>query len=323
MKNNATYQDVENKLSKRAENAEKRMSDFVKEYGNFPFSYEFTTIKEVQRMLPIADTFSHKGTNGHGLLIAGSNEMRGAAILAAKAAVRSGIGLLSCYADYDTTALNTDVPEALTVHASVFHPSHHFVSFNDLEKYNALAIGPGLSTSAEKKKSLRRLLKDYKGKIILDADALNMISEDDYLLSMLHNNCILTPHVKEFERLAGKSVNDFERLINLTKFAVDYKVYVALKGAYTTVATPEGKCYVNTSGNAGMAKGGMGDVLTGVMLALVANGLQLSDAARVAVFAHGLAADLLVEETGERGLCAGMVAEGICKAWKILENTAL
>ena len=130
----------------------------------------------------------------------------------------------------------------------------------------------------------------------------------------------MTPHVKEFERLVGKCANDFVRLNKLVIFAKQYKVYLILKGAYSVVATPEGKIFFNMSGNPGMAKGGSGDVLTGILLALAANGLNLLDVARIGAFVHGLAADILVEEYGFRGITSGMLAQELGHAWKRIEK---
>ena len=152
------------------------------------------------------------------------------------------------------------------------------------------------------------------------ADALNIIAEHRELLDLLHEGCILTPHMKEFERLAGKSVNDFERLNKLSIFANQYRVHIVLKGAHSVIATPDRRLFFNMSGNPGMAKGGAGDVLTGVLLALAANKLNLLDLLRIGVFAHGLAGDCVAEKEGRRGCCAGMIAERMGEAWKRLEK---
>ena len=146
------------------------------------------------------------------------------------------------------------------------------------------------------------------------------MAENSYLLDLLPENSLLTPHPKEFERLVGKSENDFERLNKLSIFADRYRVYIVLKGAHTVVVAPGGKYWFNTSGNPGMAKGGMGDVLTGVLLGLVSGGIPPLESALIGVYAHGMAADILASEKGKRGVCAGEVAEGMGKAWRILEK---
>ena len=167
---------------------------------------------------------------------------------------------------------------------------------------------------------MEKLLRTWRGTTILDADALNIIAEHRELLDLLHEGCILTPHMKEFERLAGKSVNDFDRLNKLSTFASLHQVYVVLKGAHTIIATPEGECYFNMTGNPGMAKGGAGDVLTGIIAALLASGHSSLDAAIIGVYAHGWAGDLVAEEQGMRGTRAGDIADKLGWVWKKMET---
>ncbi|MDL2252199.1 NAD(P)H-hydrate dehydratase [Odoribacter sp. OttesenSCG-928-J03] len=271
----------------------------------------------VRNLLPASRKFAHKGSNGHGLLIAGSSGMMGASVLAARAAVHSGVGLLTCHVpEMGGDVMQIAVPEALL---SKDDSPHFFSAINHLEKYSAVAVGPGLGKNPQTVRALRHLLKEWRGVTILDADALNILAENRDLFDLLHENCILTPHPKEFERLAGKSTNDFERLNKLSTFAGRYRVSILLKGAHTVIASPSGGYYFNTTGNPGMAKGGMGDVLTGVLLALASNGMNVLDVILIGVYAHGLAADILAEEKGQRGISAGDVAEGMGKAWKELE----
>lgn len=271
----------------------------------------------IRNLLPQPSVFSHKGSNGHGLLVAGAQGMMGAAVLAAKAAVRSGIGLLSCHVPLQgVEIMQIAVPDAL-IEADRSECS--FTSFGDLTRYNAIGAGPAIGKEKATVQALHELLLHWKGKMVLDADALNILAENKEWLGLLSPACILTPHPKEFERLAGKSRNDFERLNNLSNFASHYQVIVILKGAHTVIATPDGKCYFNMAGNPGMAKGGMGDVLTGVILALLASGIEEREAAMIAVFAHGLAGDIAAQVNGMRGTCAGIVAGTMGKAWKILE----
>lgn len=272
----------------------------------------------VRDLLPRPSVFAHKGSNGYALLIAGSRYMMGAAVLAAKAAVRSGVGLLFCHVPQSgVEILQTAVPEAL------IEPDcsdRCFTSVEDMDRYTAVGVGPAIGKNALTVKALEEVIRRWRGKMVLDADALNILAENRELLSLLPVGSILTPHPKEFERLAGKSANDFDRLNKLSIFARRYNVYIILKGAYSVIATPEGQLYFNMSGNPGMAKGGCGDVLTGVLLALAANGMELLDVARIGVFAHGLSGDLLVREYGYRGVTSHKIAEQMGKAWKILEN---
>ena len=279
--------------------------------------YYYLTVQSVSECLPRAGKFAHKGTNGRGLLIAGCDGMMGAAILSAKAALRSGIGLLHVHIPEGMEkVMHISVPEAL-VDRDV--SSCCFSGISDFEKYDAVAVGPAIGQAKETVNALADLLDKWRGVTILDADALNILSEHREFLKLLHSNCILTPHMKEFERLAGKSGNDFERLNKLSIFAKQFRVHIVLKGAYSVIATPEGKLFFNMSGNSGMAKGGAGDVLTGVLLALAANRLNITELVCVSVFAHGLAGDILASEYGQRGISAGMIAEGMGKAWEKLE----
>ena len=281
-------------------------------------SWYFTTQENVRDILPVTGKFAHKGTNGKGLLIAGSYGMMGAAVLAARAALRSGIGLLYCHVPVKGgDIMQVSVPEAIL---DLDKSQTCFTGVKALDQYDAIAVGPALGQGPETAAALKGLLQDRKGVTILDADALNLMAEHRELLECLHEKCILTPHMKEFERLAGKSANDFDRLNKLSNFASRWRVYVILKGANSVIATPQGHFYFNMSGNPGMAKGGAGDVLTGVLLALAANGMDALQVARIGVFAHGLAADLLAAEYGYRGICSGMIAEAMGKAWKQLEN---
>ncbi len=279
---------------------------------------ECTTLETVRELLPSPGKFDHKGVNGRGLLVAGHYGMAGAAVLAASGALHSGVGVLYCHIPADcVNILQVSVPEAvLDVDAS----SCEFSDISGLEKYDAVAIGPGIGQSQATAEGVRKMLETWKRPMILDADALNILAAHPEWLDSLPKGSLLTPHVKEFERLAGKCANDFVRLNKLVIFAKRYEVYLILKGAYSVAVTPEGKLFFNMSGNPGMAKGGSGDVLTGILLALAANGLKMSDVARIGAFAHGLCADILVQEYGYRGITSGMLAQKMGYAWKMMEK---
>ena len=225
-----------------------------------PTDWFYTTEDTVKAILPPSPVFAHKGTNGKGLLIAGSYGMMGAAVLGAKAAVRSGIGLLYCHIPgKGIEVIQTTVPEAIP---DPDESAERFSAVCKLRDYDAIAVGPAIGQGPETVGGLEKLLRTWRGTTILDADALNIIAEHRELLDLLHEGCILTPHMKEFERLAGKSVNDFERLNKLSIFANQYRVHIVLKGAHSVIATPDRRLFFNMSGNPGMAKGGAGDVHT-------------------------------------------------------------
>lgn len=284
----------------------------------YPAAYYYLTEEVVASRLLIPEKFSHKGTLGNTLLIAGSYPMMGAAVLAAKGAIRSGTGLLSMHVPCRLKeVIHLSVPEALV---EVDRNEFCFSGVDNLSRFQAVGIGPGIGTSPVTAEGIRQLLSVWQGKVVLDADALNLLASNSGLLELLPKGAVLTPHPKEFERLAGKSVNDFERLNKLSIFANQYRVHIVLKGAHSVIATPDRRLFFNMSGNPGMAKGGAGDVLTGVLLALAANKLNLLDLLRIGVFAHGLAGDCVAEKEGRRGCCAGMIAERMGEAWKRLEK---
>ena len=284
----------------------------------YPAAYYYLTEEVVASRLLIPGKFSHKGTLGNTLLIVGSYSMMGAAVLAAKGAIRSGTGLLSVHVPRKLKEMiHLSVPEALV---EVDRNEFCFSGVDNLSRFQAVGIGPGIGTSPVTAEGIRQLLSVWQGKVVLDADALNLLASNSGLLELLPKGAVLTPHPKEFERLAGKSVNDFDRLNKLSTFARLHQVYVVLKGAHTIIATPEGECYFNMTGNPGMAKGGAGDVLTGVIAALLASGHSPLDAAIIGVYAHGLAGDLAAEEQGMRGTRAGDIADKLGWVWKKMET---
>lgn len=298
-----------------------RVVDIGAEADGVETQWYGVTEEAVRESLPCPGVFAHKGTNGRGLLVAGSRGMMGAAVLAAKGALHSGVGVLHCHVpECGGDVMQVAVPEAVL---DLDAEKDWFSGIGGLERYDAVAVGPGIDRREETAVALKRLLTEWKGRLILDADALNILAEHPEWLEHLHERCLLTPHVKEFERLVGKCANDFDRLNKLLTFAARYRVHVVLKGAYSAVATPDGRLYFNMSGNPGMAKGGSGDVLTGVLLALAANGLEMEDVACIGVFAHGMAGDLLREEHGMRGMTAGLLAEGMGKVWSKLEGNEI
>jgi hydroxyethylthiazole kinase-like uncharacterized protein yjeF len=272
--------------------------------------------------LPRRARFSHKGTFGHALLLAGSYGKLGAAVLAARACLRGGVGLLTVRTPaVGYTVLQTSVPEAMALP----DPSHDFVTeLPELQPYAAIAMGPGLGQEGSSAEVLRQLLRQAGSRraLVLDADALNLLGTHRELLALLPPDTILTPHPKEFERLTGEPArDDYHHLEQLRAFCREHRCYCVLKGAYTALGTPHGPVYFNSTGNPGMATGGSGDVLTGLLLALRADQrLSPLDAALLAVYAHGRAGDLAAAETGEAGLIAGDLVQFIGPALRELEG---
>lgn len=260
--------------------------------------------------------FSHKGTFGHGLLIAGKYGMAGAAILASRSALRTGIGLLTTHIPsqiYDI--LQISVPEAIT---SIDNHSLCFSGFNDTTRYSAIGIGPGLGTNIETYNAFERLLKTCgKGKpMVIDADALNIIAEHRELFNLLPANTILTPHPKEFERLCGASTNSYEQLCRGLDLADKHQIIVVLKGANTRIILPNGNVVFNSTGNPGMATAGAGDVLTGIILSLLAQHYSPNEAATFGVYLHGLAGDIAAHKLTEDSVTASDLIDNLPEAIK-------
>lgn len=261
--------------------------------------------------------FSHKGTFGHALLIAGSYGKMGAAVLASRACLRSGVGLLTCRVPQrGYEIMQNSVPEAMI---SIDPSESVFSELPDLSPYSAIGAGPGLDKKQETKQALRKLLEAHPQKLVLDADALNILSENRDWCSLLPENTILTPHPKEFERLAGSSSNSFERLQKQSQFSKENKVIVVLKGAHTSISCPDGKVFFNSTGNPGMATAGSGDVLTGIILGLLAQNYSAEDAAILGVYLHGSAGDFAAAENGEYSLIAGDIIDNLKKAFLLHE----
>lgn len=258
--------------------------------------------------------FAHKGHFGHAALLAGSYGMMGAAVLAAKSCLRSGVGKLTCHIPAcGYTVMQTSIPEAMCV----VEGNEEFISsFTSPEKYDAVGIGPGLGLHASNSSLLSQCFLGDLKPLVLDADALNSISEDPALLQKIPANTIITPHVKEFERLFGKAANDFERMQIAIQKTNALRIVIVLKGRYSLVATPGGNCYFNTTGNPGMAKGGQGDVLTGMILSFLAQGYASPDAACISVYLHGYAADLAIAGMAMEALMPSDVIEFIGEAIK-------
>ena len=268
-------------------------------------SYFFTTQTLIENISPAQKRkkYAHKGNFGHALLIGGSFGKIGAMVLSAKACLRSGVGLLTVQiprCGYDI--LQTSLPEAM-----VLSDWHWMVNttVEDISTYSAIGVGPGLGKDPLTLAMLKELLPKITQPLVLDADALNLISENPDLLDIVPQNTILTPHPKEFRRLLGKDwKNDFEKLDLLRGFAQKYQVIVCLKGAHTAVALPNGEIHFNSTGNPGMATGGSGDVLTGIITGLLAQGFPPHEVAIFGVYQHGKAGDKAADKCTQPALIA-------------------
>jgi NAD(P)H-hydrate epimerase len=266
------------------------------------------------------DIFSHKGTFGHTLLVAGSYGKIGAAVLSAKACLRTGTGLLSCYTPAcGYTILQVTVNEAMVM-TDEYVRMITGVPLVDFSGYNAVGRGPGLGTDPATAGAVEKLLAGCRNPVVIDADALNIIATDKRLFDKIPPLSILTPHPKEFERLFGKAANDFERITLALQKAKETGTVIVLKGHHSFIALPGGKGYFNSTGNPGMATGGSGDVLTGILAGLLAQGYPPDDAAITGVYLHGLAGDLALLYTSEEALIASDIIEQLGKAFMEIRN---
>ncbi len=277
-------------------------------------TYSLITLKSVKRILKPRSRFDHKGKFGHALLIAGSTGKIGAAVLASRAAMRSGLGLLTIHVPQSGySIIQTAVPEAM---ATIDQSSDYFSGREVEDFYDAMGIGPGLGQASESAKGLEEVLRKFKKPIVIDADALNILSTNPAFQKLIPVGSILTPHPGEFERIVGSWRNDFDRLEKLKELANRIQSVVILKGAYSTIATPDKKVFFNSTGNPGMATGGSGDVLTGILTSLLAQGYEPEKAAILGVYLHGLAGDLAASEKGQHSLIAGDIINYLPHAFR-------
>ncbi|GAB1417146.1 bifunctional ADP-dependent NAD(P)H-hydrate dehydratase/NAD(P)H-hydrate epimerase [Paludibacter sp.] len=278
-------------------------------------SYFYLDKEEVAHLLKKRNKFSHKGSFGHMVLLAGSKGMAGASILAAKAALRTGVGLLSVHGpEGNRCILQTVVPEVIY---DTDADQDCISRFYHVDKYDSIAIGPGIGMQSLTFQMLQNLLPLIRIPAVFDADAINIISAQKTMMRQIPEGSIFTPHPKEFERFAGvNGICSQDLLHKALEIAEEYQIYIVLKGAHTRIVTPEGNVYFNSTGNPGMATAGSGDVLTGIIGALLAQGYSSEDAAKLGVYIHGLAADLALENQSEESLMAGDIVEYIGRAFK-------
>jgi len=284
--------------------------------NNEPANYYFITKSDLKPLLKYRNKFSHKGSFGHALLISGSYGKMGAAVIAAQACLRSGAGLLTVHVPKKgVDIIQSSIPEAM-VSADINDES--ITELPVLDKISAIGIGPGIGTNSATEGVIKKLLNYSSAPIVFDADAINILAGNKTWLNFLPADSILTPHVKEFDRLTEAHDNDFERLNAAKHFAMRQNCIIVLKGTYTLIAMPDGNCFFNSTGNAGLAKGGSGDTLTGIITGLIARGYTSPQAALIGVFIHGLAADLCLKKINFESLLATDVINKLPKAFEKL-----
>ncbi len=276
--------------------------------------YEF--LKAYRALLPRRKQNMHKGDCGHVLIIAGSKGMTGATCLSASAAMRTGCGLVTvAVPESEQPIVATKLTEAMTIPLQKEISAAREQVATALQKCDVCVFGPGMGRGKDVAELLEVVLKQSKT-VVLDADGINALGEHIDMLKEKNCPVILTPHLGEMSRLTGKSIEKIKdsREDTASEFAKTYGVTLLLKGHETAVASEEGGVHINNSGNSGMASGGMGDVLSGVIAALVAQGAKPYNAAVLGAFLHGLAGDIAAQKVGEYSLIASDVIDGLPKA---------
>lgn len=276
--------------------------------------------KQIKQLIRKRQLHDHKGTFGHALLLAGSFGKMGAAVLAARATLRSGAGLVTCHvprSGYEIMQIS--FPEAM---CTVDAHRYHLTEVGDIEKYDSIGAGPGIGQSDLTAKAFCSVLARYGKPMVIDADALNIIAGEPAIFDIIPKGSILTPHPKEFERLFGETADSFARWQVQSLEARRRGLVIVLKGAYSSIATPDGHTFINPTGNPGMGTAGTGDVLTGLITGLLAQGYDSVTAAKLGVYLHGLAGDLAAEELSEPFLLAEDVVNHLGIAYKqLLDRT--
>jgi hydroxyethylthiazole kinase-like uncharacterized protein yjeF len=266
-------------------------------------------------------SFANKGNFGHALLVAGSYGKMGAAVLSGRACLRSGVGLLTIFVPgCGYGILQTAVPEAMIL-TDDDERVHTKLPDGGVEKYSVIGVGPGLGTDPPTVDFLRNLLQKNRKPIVIDADALNILAANPNLFALLPPYSILTPHPREFQRLFGDSADDYAALDKAREQARNLQCIIVLKGHHTFIAMPGGSSYFNSTGNAGMAKGGSGDALTGILTALLGQSYSPGEAALLGVYLHGLAGDIAANALSQEAMLPSDLIGCLGNAFQIIQKT--
>lgn len=280
--------------------------------------FEFLDHPFVHSLLMKRPANGHKGSFGHALLFSGSYGKMGAAVLSSKAILASGAGLLTTAipkAGY--SVLQSAFPEAMVVPDE--SETHLSQAVSNIEKYSSVGIGPGIGVHPDTQKVFKLIIQEAHQPLVIDADAINILSEQKTWLSFLPQGSILTPHPGEFDRLTHKHLDGYSRMLTQLELSKRHGIYIVLKGMNTSVSTPDGKLFFNTTGNSGMATAGSGDVLTGIITGLLAQGYSPLKASLIGVYLHGLAGDKAAFEKGEHSLIASDIIQYMGYAFRSLE----
>lgn len=270
----------------------------------------------VERIFMPREDFTHKGSFGKVVITAGSYGKIGAAVLATKSALKTGAGLTFTLAP----ACGYEILQTLCPEAMFMESGDRCLTHFEADEDAVYGIGPGLGREPQTVVALIKFLKKYKKPLVLDADALNILAEDEKNLRLIPENSILTPHPKEFERLFGKTDNSFERLELARKKAAEHKIYIVLKDHHTQIVSPDGTVFYNINGNSGLAKGGSGDILTGIITSLLAQGYTEEHAAILGIWLHGKAADFAAEKYSKESMLPTDVVDALSHAFEELNK---
>jgi hydroxyethylthiazole kinase-like uncharacterized protein yjeF len=282
-----------------------------------PTSHRIAEARDAGDLLVRRGRFAHKGQFGHAYLIAGQEGRMGAAVLAARACCRSGAGLITAHVPRGgLPVMQAALPEAMcTIDAA----SERITGIGPLEAYTAIGCGPGMGVFSATRSAVRDVLHRWKGPLVLDADALNVLAEERDLLACASAKWVLTPHPKEFDRLAARRFdNGRARLECAGALAAEWGCHIILKGAYSAICKPDASVVFNPTGGPGMARGGSGDALTGVLTSLLAQGLSPYAACLLGTYAHGLAGDIAAGTKGIDGMLTTDLVEALPEAWRSL-----
>ena len=283
-----------------------------------PAEFHMVEESDIRHRLLGRDTYAHKGNMGNALLIAGSYGMGGAAVLAARACLRGGAGKVTVHSPKrNSMILQISVPEAIV---QFDQEETIFSEAVDTEGYDAMGIGPGLGQNENTAIALISQLRRTQCPMVVDADALNMLANHRAWIQQLPKGIIMTPHPKEFDRMEGNSADSYERLSKARRMAERLGAYIILKGHYSALCCPDGQVIFNDTGNAGMATAGSGDVLTGIITALLARGYKQQDACMVGMYLHGLAGDIGTKKVGMESLIASDLIDCLPEAFKQLND---
>jgi hydroxyethylthiazole kinase-like uncharacterized protein yjeF len=276
----------------------------------------FTDAATINKLYKSVGRYAHKGTQGHALIIGGSYGKTGAALLSARAALKSGCGLVTAYVPKCSySVVQTAFPEAMVLTDG----EEHTTAINYDIQPKAVGLGMGIGQHPETKKAIHDFLKEYMGPLVIDADGLNILADNKEWLQLLPKDTILTPHPKELERLIGKWADDFDKMEKVKAFSKEYNLVVVAKDAYTFVIDGE-NIHINSTGNSALATGGSGDVLAGIITGLLAQGYLSVKASIFGVYLHGLTADIAAPETSKQAFTASNIIDYLGRAYLEIEH---